>query len=649
MRDAKVNIAHELMERGWEVLGYKPNESDSMTDYYSPANWGGIATKNGFILVIDNSYATESRPIIKHNYGSCLSQSDREKIEKFENMTVSRGASEEEEAKAKRMIEKIKSNTSDCPTEEITGYTVAHMANPGKCKWHIEKDGSIYDKGTGISKYSDLPDSYRFDINTMTFKEGYKSYTDWEDGEPVRKERTLSEEETKVVNSFKALILKWERIVNNMNTMGDGTKETEEQAKTQQEESKMEKVIVKEVKKVVKPVVVDRKEIKVGDFLKVKGYSCYWKVISINEERKTFTYEQVGKKYQDLKNGKRYYDYFKSLEKEGYYTICELKEVEEVTEVEKWVKVSTKKATATKTAKKESVKTEETHQDTNITTEIKSSNHEEIGAFTLVKDVDTRDSSDLWVLKLSEKVSKEKFDTIRNYIKSIGGYYSKFKGGFIFINDPSEILGLLKDNEDNISIEVEEIEQDKITSNIDSFNNETIENGFIYDCHFKAWNFSLDEIKAHFNKLNISYYEMLSVDKIGFKNVDYCTILLIKAYNDKNGSILFIDNKTPIVEGMTVTELDVLETIIDTSMQIIDLLKLKPLEYINNQQYNDAMLSYLINSKIEITLNMLEYLSKTGYELLERVLKDILISNNTLLYYNINALLQAQEHTLKAT
>ena len=30
MRDAKVKIAHELMNRGWDVQDYKPDESNSM-------------------------------------------------------------------------------------------------------------------------------------------------------------------------------------------------------------------------------------------------------------------------------------------------------------------------------------------------------------------------------------------------------------------------------------------------------------------------------------------------------------------------------------------------------------------------------------------------------------------------------------------
>ena len=42
-RDVKVMIAHKLMSmEGWKVYGYKKDESDSMIDYYSPANWNEI-------------------------------------------------------------------------------------------------------------------------------------------------------------------------------------------------------------------------------------------------------------------------------------------------------------------------------------------------------------------------------------------------------------------------------------------------------------------------------------------------------------------------------------------------------------------------------------------------------------------------------
>lgn len=52
-RRAKASIAEELVERGWTLYGYKPDRSDGMTDYYDPANWDGIAEKDGFVVVVD--------------------------------------------------------------------------------------------------------------------------------------------------------------------------------------------------------------------------------------------------------------------------------------------------------------------------------------------------------------------------------------------------------------------------------------------------------------------------------------------------------------------------------------------------------------------------------------------------------------------
>lgn len=350
MRDAKVKIANELMNRGWEVKGYKPDESDSMTDYYSPANWDGVATKNGFILCIDTRYATESTPIKKYNYDNQLSFEDHKKIEKLEMLTQEHGATEGEENNAKAFIEKIKNNKSDKPEYTITGYTIAHMANPGRCKWHIEKDGSIYDKGTGITKYSEVPDEWIFDINTMQFKDGYKTWG----------KRGLNESQLKAVKDLKKLILRWERVVNSMNGMGDGTKETEEAAQKQQTNEKMEKVIKKVTKKVKKMVEVKRDYFKVGDYITISYHGHFWKITNenmykgkwkgIEESRKVFIYELVGaasRGYQDLKSPKSYYQYeyqMLSQLKKGDIKIYELKEIEETKEVEKWIRVKTPKA-----------------------------------------------------------------------------------------------------------------------------------------------------------------------------------------------------------------------------------------------------------------------------------------------------------------
>jgi phospholipid N-methyltransferase len=63
------------------------------------------------------------------------------------------------------------------------------------------------------------------------------------------------------------------------------------------------------------------------------------------------------------------------------------------------------------------------------------------GQFEIKEDIDTRDQSKIWVAKLTgERISKEGFSRIRGEIKNIGGYYSRFKKGFIFKEDPTSKL-----------------------------------------------------------------------------------------------------------------------------------------------------------------------------------------------------------------
>jgi hypothetical protein len=270
MRDGKVRIAHALMDRGWKVYGYKEDRSDSMTDYFDPANWEGIATKNGFVLVIDSSkYNYHSgKEITKYNPKGNLSIEDRNKITKLEAMTQTRGATAGEEANAKEAINKIKSKISDHAAYEVIDKYPEYMPNPGKCKWHIEKDGKIYDKGTGITKYSDLPREFIFDIDNMKFKPGYEKVKEYNNNthewEYVKRE--LTDKEKKVITDFKNLMLRFERVVNGMNSCGDGTAETEKEGLENQKPG-YEKVIIKETKRVLKMVEVKRNYFQEGDYI----------------------------------------------------------------------------------------------------------------------------------------------------------------------------------------------------------------------------------------------------------------------------------------------------------------------------------------------------------------------------------------------
>ena len=167
-QDVGVMIAHKLMKmEGWKVYGYHADESDSMTDYYSPAYWGGIAEKNGYILVVNNSYAREPEEIRQYNYsGFTYDRSITEKIQKLEQMTIERGASESEEASAKVAIAKLQKKAEEDAENRnkyvVVGLIPGHMANPPRCNWHIEKDGIIIAKGNGILKYAKVDNYYRY-------------------------------------------------------------------------------------------------------------------------------------------------------------------------------------------------------------------------------------------------------------------------------------------------------------------------------------------------------------------------------------------------------------------------------------------------------------------------------------------------------
>ena len=454
-QDAKIRIAHELMNRGWNIEGYHADESDSMTDYYSPAYWGGVATKNGFVLVVDNRYNAESKEITKYNPKGNLSFEDREKISKLEQMTTEKGCTEGEEKNAKKLIEKIKEKVSDQPAYEVIGMTTAHMGNPKGSIWHIEKDGKIYDKGNALSKFSNVPDSYMYDINQMKFIDGYKYVTiyEWINGEnvPKRKERTLTDEQRKIISSFKSLILRFERVVNSMNGCGDGTKETEQQASEQRTKEGYELKTVTEIKTGLKMVEVENKELKVGYYLTFNYHGGFWLITDtgkktgtwkVNEvptklEKNTFSYEIVGKAsrgYQKLTNPKKYYQWEDSLKREiekGSTKIYELKEVTETVQFEKWVKIDkSKKTYNTKTDNKQETKETAPKQ-----TE-KTVNHEII----ITADTDTRDNSPLWVVKLVNKLDSDEYKKVADQFKKLKGYYSKFKKGFIFKYNPTEYL-----------------------------------------------------------------------------------------------------------------------------------------------------------------------------------------------------------------
>jgi hypothetical protein len=60
--------------------------------------------------------------------------------------------------------------------------------------------------------------------------------------------------------------------------------------------------------------------------------------------------------------------------------------------------------------------------------------------YTITEDMDTRDDSKLWVVKFTERMGRDEYLKTAATLKKIGGYWSKFKRGFIFRNNPADAL-----------------------------------------------------------------------------------------------------------------------------------------------------------------------------------------------------------------
>lgn len=455
-REVKVMIAHKLMSmEGWKVYGYKEDRSDSMTDYYDPANWDGVAEKNGYILCVDVYGAAEPQEIRKYNYsGFTYDRSIAEKIKKLEAMTVERGASEAEEASAKLSIERLQKKAEEA-TENANKYIVVgtvpgHMAHPPKMNWHIEKDGIIIAKGNGILKFAHIWKYYNYnrDMEWLNeYKKDKKAYTDkhtqdlvnrgyYDSKEDARKntERHIEdlEEDIKLIDKFETFINKIDTSCGGLIGEGDGTI--------------YEKVTVTEYKKENKVVEDTTGSIKEGQLFILKSnfnYGCYKGLVyrihetERNGQKHFHAYKLNGKLTKECTGNASRNNYWfvgsgdsecltKWIEK-GSIAWCHIEEVKTPYEVEKVVK---------KTIKAEKKNT------TSTTTETAQTEETDVNAYAyeVSEDTDTRTGEKIYLVKVAEKLSREEYITVNKYIKSLGGYYSKFKHAFLFKENPAEKL-----------------------------------------------------------------------------------------------------------------------------------------------------------------------------------------------------------------
>ena len=487
-RDVKVMIAHKLMNMdGWKVYGYSPDRSDSMTDYYDPAHWGGVAEKNGYILCIDVYGASEPKEIREYNYdGFTYDRTIAEKIEKLKQMTVERGASEQEEQSAKSMIlrlqKKAEENSENANKYVVTGIIPGHMANPPRMNWHIEKDGIYVAKGNGILKFAHIDSYYNYshykeDMEKFktTDREKYKAdlineymsrYNDSEERAINSAESHIEtmESDLELVNQFEAFINKIDTTCGGLLGEGDGTI--------------YEKVKVTEYKKENKSVEDATGSIKDGQCFIVKTSFNYG-------HNKGYVYRIHATKYEDGKvlyhayklNGKltkectgtansgNYWfitDNFIRWFEKGSLAWCHIEEVKTPYEVEKVVKKVIKADTNTT----KSTETEATEVNTDGYT------------YEVSEDVDTRTNEKIYLVKVVEKLSREEYIQVNKYMKSLGGYYSKFKHAFLFKENPADKL--------NATVKETEQPTESVADSTEENKEETVNYVITEDVHTKT-------------------------------------------------------------------------------------------------------------------------------------------------------------------
>lgn len=452
-REVGVMIAHKLMKmEGWKVYGYKADESDSMTDYWSPASWGGVAEKNGYVFCFNVYGASKGEEIRKYNYdGFTYDNSIMEKIAKLERMTVSNGASEAEEASAKasiaRLQKKAEENNENKNKYVVIGHIPAHMEHPPKMNWHIEKDGIIIAKGNGVLKYADISNYYNYSHyaeDMEAFKKDRKVYTEKHANDlfnrgyysSMEKAQAVAEEHAEEMESKLKLINQFEAFINKIDTTcggllgeGDGVI--------------YEKIKVTEYKTENKAVEDATGSIKEGQCFIVKtsfnyghnkGYVYRIHETVYEDGKKLYhAYKLNGKKTKECTgtaNSGNYWfitDNFIRWFEKGSLAWCHIEEIKTPYEVEKVVKKTIK-------AEKKNTTTTETTEASTEETNVNNYTYE------VTEDTDTRNGEKIYLVKVAEKLSREEYIKVNQYIKTLGGYYSKFKHAFLFKENPTEKL-----------------------------------------------------------------------------------------------------------------------------------------------------------------------------------------------------------------
>lgn len=394
-RESKVQICNALERMGWKIYGFSPDESDSMTDYYCPASWGGIAVKNGYVLNVDCSTYYSGKTEQEAVTGAVKSSA---KIKQLEILAADKGATEGEKAAALAAIQRIQERQETAQTgRKVLEQWPQFQENPPHCNWHIEKDRKIIAKGTGAFSFSSLPHYY---VDTLTGE----WLSPYQKGE-------LSEDDRKALAKFQKFVKKLDSLASVK--IGNGV----------DDEFVMEQVT--KFRTELKPKPVTGSALQKGD---------YFQLVSTftNGGRKGNVYQVVdvlshtvfgvkmGKGYKKvlsgMSNGGNYFnvsiEQMEKWMKGGAIQKVELVEVNTPYTVEKCVKKRTK-------------------PEKKVAAPIQ---------YEVEESKDTRNGSPIWIVKAKQSLSKTEFKNVAEQMRKGGGYYSKFCHSFLFKQNPADFL-----------------------------------------------------------------------------------------------------------------------------------------------------------------------------------------------------------------
>lgn len=590
-QEAKVKISIELEKRGWKIFGFREDQSDSMTDYWCPASWSaGIATKNGYVLIVDqNNTHYSGYEVKKYDYSKQQNKyKSNARIDKLTAMMNDAASTENEKASCATLIEKEieKLGVKTEATYTVLGtYPAFQHGNPKACNWHIEFNGQIIAKGKGA-----------FAVNSY----------DWED-----KTKTAAEQKAEKLNAF----------INKIET-------------AIKQDSALESEVIKVPKTVIKPVEIETKNIvsnEINDntyfIMKVnythgnnKGTMYKCDRASTIENSDSFVFAKIGKNNKPSKTKTWYLSTVRINEMltKGHIAIVEMKEFTEYEEKTIYKKTAKKQPKSNfevnaivgdvTEVTEEEVQTEANNNANNNDQVTINFNKEKNGIeikFTSKPSKNTIDALKengfrwfqplgFWCAKQTperlefaqslfnntteeqpqeeqetapeahnsttetnqdELMVEHLADSLTDYIiacgkpqtdeekekaiKHILGYMisremEPTEGMLQYMQNEYPFLYSIVTHNSSTKTEPTQTEKDPYTFTVDT--------SFTYhDIHFKAWNMEISEIEEFMNAYEIPFY--ISCDKFIFQGLTLDQVATVEEINKLNAAIIFYDNK----------------------------------------------------------------------------------------------------------